>query len=317
MSGNLSRSMRENYDTHGVDEYYKIVGTSYRNPHFPGIKQSVNIVMNKWWQNEAKRMSEDSDAGILICDLAAGSGEVTAALQEWWETCRTRVVPPVHTTSNASQLPAITPSRPAFVPTGRPAVSRPTVSRPMPTTKSGPSLHAPSPLISATNPAPRIVAVDPYTADAYLQRTGLPCIALSFQDVAQDGLPPPPENPLARPELSESNSAPRPEQDGTNSMPLADGPVSEPQLAPEPDANTRELYNLVICSFALHLVTSPGALFALLSTLSYGAQWLVVLEPHKKPEIKEGWGWILWDVTSWKEAEAGPGKDVDFVKESV
>lgn len=69
--------------------------------------------------------------------------------------------------------------------------------------------------------------------------------------------------------------------------------------------------------FALHLVTSPGALFALLSTLSYGARWLVVLEPHKKPEIKEGWGWILWDVASWKEAEVGPGKETDFVKERV
>lgn len=32
-------------------------------------------------------------------------------------------------------------------------------------------------------------------------------------------------------------------------------------------------------------------------------------------QIKEGWGWILWDVASWKEAEVGPGKESDFVKE--
>jgi len=90
------------------------------------------------------------------------------------------------------------------------------------------------------------------------------------------------------------------------------------ELEPEPGHEpAREPYELVICSFALHLITSPGALFALLSTLSYGARWLVVLEPHKKPEIKDGWGWVLWDVASWKEAEVGPGKDGDFVKERV
>ncbi|KAG9102881.1 hypothetical protein FRC07_010133 [Ceratobasidium sp. 392] len=297
MSGNLSRSMRENYGTHGVDEYYKIVGSSYRNPHFPGIKQSINTLMNKWWQNEITHAAEAKKFGILMCDLAAGSGEVTIALQEWWETCRNRAT----ATPNLSQPT----SRPAVA---RPAVGRPSVARPQTTV---PSLLAPFPTISPTDPVPRIVAVDPYTADAYLQRTGLPCIALSFQDVAQDGLPEPPPS-HATPGLGSSI------QESNGDPPSASASVSASTPEPsEPQTHGRELYDLVICSFALHLVTSPGALFALLSTLSYSAKWLVVLEPHKKPEIKDGWGWALWDVASWKETELGPGKEGDFVKERV
>lgn len=45
------------------------------------------------------------------------------------------------------------------------------------------------------------------------------------------------------------------------------------------------LIDIVICSFALHLVGSPSELFALLWELSTKAVWLVVLSPHKKPEV--------------------------------
>ena len=46
------------------------------------------------------------------------------------------------------------------------------------------------------------------------------------------------------------------------------------------------LYDMVICSFALHLLESPSEIWALLTALSPQAKWLVVLEPHKKPEVK-------------------------------
>lgn len=32
-------------------------------------------------------------------------------------------------------------------------------------------------------------------------------------------------------------------------------------------------------------------------------------------QIKDGWGWVLWNVAAWKEADVGPGKEADFVKE--
>lgn len=43
--------------------------------------------------------------------------------------------------------------------------------------------------------------------------------------------------------------------------------------------------DMVICSFALHLIT-PSELFALLWQLSTKAKWLIVLAPHKKPEVR-------------------------------
>ncbi|KEP54028.1 methyltransferase domain protein [Rhizoctonia solani 123E] len=290
MSGNLSRSMRENYDTHGIDEYYKIVGSSYRNPHFPGIKQCINVFMTKWWQHE----HQPSEKGVLICDLACGSGEVTAALQEWWSVCQNQSQP-APTTSN-------------------PIVSRPPVSRPV-AASPRPAVFPPTPVarpavfrsqlaafarIDPTEPPLRIVATDPYTSDAYRARTGLPCMAISFHDVAVDGLPDA-SKVLVSDQGEESIKA---DEESENQVETEH--VSHPE--------DREPYDLVICSFALHLLTTPGSLYELLSTLSYGARWLVVLEPHKKPEIKDGWGWTLWDITTWQVAQ---GREGEFVKERV
>lgn len=44
---------------------------------------------------------------------------------------------------------------------------------------------------------------------------------------------------------------------------------------------------MVICSFALHLIDNASELFALLWELSTKFRWLVVLAPHKKPEVSE------------------------------
>lgn len=87
---------------------------------------------------------------------------------------------------------------------------------------------------------------------------------------------------------------------------------------------------MVVCSFALHLVESSSELFALLRELSTKALWLVVLAPHKRPEvrtclfrspvgftictqIKEGWGWVKWDSESWSECSMHDRKE--FVQE--
>ncbi|CAE6441388.1 unnamed protein product [Rhizoctonia solani] len=250
MSGNLSKSMRENYDTHGVDEYYKIVGSSYRNPHFPGIKLCMNIFMN--------------------------NGEVTIALQEWWTTCQTQnQSTPSAPARPAVPRPVVSPPRPVVVPL------RPAVSPPIPTSSRAQPLAFPR--ISSVEPPLRIVATDPYTSDAYRTRTGLPCIPMSFHDVAVEGLP-----DASKVSFEEIES----ELKGEEKVDVAD--KDETVNADHGEATTatvedshpedREIYDLVICSFALHLLTTPGSLYELLSTLSYGARWLVVLEPHKKPE---------------------------------
>jgi len=94
--------------------------------------------------------------------------------------------------------------------------------------------------------ARQIDAVDPYTGEAYRQRTGRTAAPLSFEDVAAGGL-----------------------------------------------AGRR--YSLIVCSFALHLA-SPSRLPALLCQLAQLTRQsgrLLVITPHKRPEIPEPWGWRL------------------------
>lgn len=49
-------------------------------------------------------------------------------------------------------------------------------------------------------------------------------------------------------------------------------------------------YTTIVCSFALHLV-EPSRLPTLLYQLSRMAPSLLVITPHKRPEIRPQWGW--------------------------
>jgi 2-polyprenyl-3-methyl-5-hydroxy-6-metoxy-1,4-benzoquinol methylase len=51
-------------------------------------------------------------------------------------------------------------------------------------------------------------------------------------------------------------------------------------------------YSLVVCSFALHLA-EPSRLPAVCWQLAQAAGQLLVLTPHKRPAIREDWGWRL------------------------
>lgn len=103
-------------------------------------------------------------------------------------------------------------------------------------------------------PALQIVATDPYTSPAYVARTGLECLPLSFSEITEGSLP-----------------------------------------------SSPEIYDLTICSFALHLLTETSQLWALLSILALRSTHLVVLAPHKKPAIKQEWGWIRIDPWTMRE----------------
>jgi hypothetical protein len=107
-----------------------------------------------------------------------------------------------------------------------------------------------------------ITATDPYTGPAYLERTGLTCLPLSFADIASGKLP-----------------------------------------------ETPSPYDLVVISFALHLLTETSQLWSLLSTLADRARYLVVLAPHKKPAIKPEWGWTRVDPWSLEEVDSEAPSD--------
>jgi hypothetical protein len=96
--------------------------------------------------------------------------------------------------------------------------------------------------------------------EAYKERTSYPCANLSFEDIAEGNLP-------------------------TISINIASGSLQEITV-PEPNETENQyLIDTVVCSFALHLVESPSGLFSLLWQLSLRARWLVILAPHKRPEV--------------------------------
>lgn len=136
--------------------------------------------------------------------------------------------------------PFALPIRQPFIPPSRTPSERPVVR---------PNRPAASPAIP--EPELSIVAADPFTSPAYRARVGLPCLELSFSDVAAGKLPAP----------------------GSTELPEgSDGEI--------------ELYDIVVISFALHLVESSSELWALLAELGKRARWLVITAPHKKPEVR-------------------------------
>ncbi|KAF9219242.1 hypothetical protein BS17DRAFT_804489 [Gyrodon lividus] len=249
-TGNLQHSMRANYGEHGVDN----VGTTYRNPHFPGIRACMHTWLEKWWAHEKTAIGSRLP---LIFDMACGSGEVTMAVYEWWKSGGSR--------AHSRQR------RPACLQIQGNDVSSVQIVG-LDVTLSAPVL----------DPVPKdllITATDPYTEAAYVERTTLPCAPLSFREISDGALPPKVSN--------------------TSSISGSLGADAAPPAGADPSAMCN--IDMVVCSFALHLVGSSSELFALIWELSTKARWLIVLAPHKKPEIKDGWGWMKWDCKNWSE----------------
>jgi len=62
-------------------------------------------------------------------------------------------------------------------------------------------------------------------------------------------------------------------------------------------------YRLIICSFALHLVPI-SRLPLLLYQLGLISNYLIVITPHKRPEIKPNYGWLWVEEINWKRVRA-------------
>lgn len=91
----------------------------------------------------------------------------------------------------------------------------------------------------------QIEGLDPFTGQAYLNRTGLQAESFSFEQIAMGAL-------------------------------------------------AGRHYSLLVCSFALHLIDESW-LPALMAQLGLIADCLLVITPHKRPEIRSEWGWGLMD----------------------
>ncbi|KAM0752212.1 hypothetical protein T439DRAFT_324280 [Meredithblackwellia eburnea MCA 4105] len=273
MSGNLSHSMRSNYDTHGVSGYYTLVSESYRNPHFGGLKKVLGEFMDRFVEQEKPSI-------IRVLDLAAGSGEATEIILGWKSDRWPRNSPVAPSVEGSSPTQSASSTNPPSIPGPRQFPNRAFIPQKI------------KQIPKAQEPVVTITASDPFTAPGYFSRTGLPCLELSFSDVAAGKLPPPPPIPslACSSDLSALNESIPPQ--AVNEQQDSDLPV--------------ELYDIVVISFALHLVESSSELWALLTELSKRCKWLVVTAPHKKPDIKPNWGWRRWDPKGWCPA-AGRG----------
>ncbi|KAF8630905.1 hypothetical protein AX17_005263 [Amanita inopinata Kibby_2008] len=247
--------MRNNYEEHGVNEYYRRVGASYRNPHFPGVRLCMFSWLNRWWQMEKDNLVPTKNK-IILFDLACGSGEVTTAFAEWWKTGYNLYLQAnVQRTGTSESIPLLPLQK----------------NRVLPIT------------IGPEFPRPYLMATDPYTSEAFSQRTGLACDALSFKDIADGSMP------SSITDLSHSKPSSNDTVGGTTQSDVLSPGLESVQI------------EMVICSFALHLIQNTSELFALLWELSTKVRWLIVIAPHKKPEIKDGWGWQKWNVDTWTE----------------
>ncbi|MFB2897000.1 hypothetical protein ACE1CI_29145 [Aerosakkonemataceae cyanobacterium BLCC-F50] len=99
-----------------------------------------------------------------------------------------------------------------------------------------------------------IDGIDPYTYNAYFERTGKQAEIYTFEDIAAGVL-------------------------------------------------TGRNYSLIVCSFALHLV-SQSRLPLLLYQLSLIADTMVIVTPHKRPQLKAEWGWIFLDEITIERVRA-------------
>lgn len=69
--GSKADSVRAGYVQYGTVEYYRRFGATYRNPHEPIVRRILATVVPHWGIDLFR-----------VLDLAAGSGEVTLALQD-------------------------------------------------------------------------------------------------------------------------------------------------------------------------------------------------------------------------------------------
>lgn len=53
-----------------------------------------------------------------------------------------------------------------------------------------------------------------------------------------------------------------------------------------------ETYDVIICSFAAHLI-APSYMPLVMIQLRFVAKKLIILSPHKRPQILPDWGWTL------------------------
>ncbi|KAL9711129.1 hypothetical protein Ac2012v2_005669 [Leucoagaricus gongylophorus] len=213
-----------------------------------------NGVPHRWWSNESSTIASQGSGDVLLFDMACGTGEVTLAFAEWLTSCKSCSITSSRQPSQSNDSTATATS----------------LSRKLQmycTCSLGPNF-----------PAPLVVAADLFTSVAYTDRTSLPCANLSFNDIAEGNLPP------LTSDMSKIQIQPRRQLQGYGDDPHNEEHIETPSNVEESTSLTlsahQEPYStieMIVCSFALHLIETPSELFTLLYGLSHRARWLLMV----------------------------------------
>jgi len=65
-----------------LTKYYKKVGATYRNPHYPGVRLCMFSWLSRWWQMEKEYLtSTENEPKTLLFDMACGRWDKVLILQ--------------------------------------------------------------------------------------------------------------------------------------------------------------------------------------------------------------------------------------------
>lgn len=110
-------------------------------------------------------------------------------------------------------------------------------------------------------PSPMLTLPCQYTNQAFHTRTQLYAYPLSFKDIAEGNLPGIASKPVGAPKSNSSSTTTSP----SSSLHGHSSPHSQSMKSiASSDDHEDPIIEMVICSFALHLIEKPSELFALL-----------------------------------------------------
>lgn len=323
MSGNLSTSFRQNYSAFGgVDQYYERYGQVYRNPHESIIVKLIKGMMEKWTteldpilNNLSLRcfpaslfstdpsgadLSEEAskDLPYRVLDLACGSGEAGLALEGWFEERIRQHLNNIQKTINPLPSPdpqQSAPSCPSRFPNEealRLVFSRLSLDFPEEPVLVPAKGEVPEENESATTTVTTEESVAPVVVEEIEKR---PIVLIREKLMTVQGVDP--YTPLAYKARTGKECLTHTFQDV------------------EMGALGDQTYDLIICSFALHLL-EKSKLFGICTQLAFTAPCLIILTPHKKPHISATCGWQLLEEILFDRVRARIYQSLFFVPPS-
>lgn len=253
----MDTSFRKNYGEHGVVGYYEQFGSAYVNPREEEVTRALLDSLKKW------TTSQQLPPFCYVLDLAAGSGEATLILKHWGR---------LHSKSKSLATPLATNTNATAAADGEGDGTK--ESRVL--TESV-ELHPSSPLVAGEAWQARLVidGCDPYTYAAYEARVGVPCSRVGFEDIEAGALD----------QRVREQQQPHPLDARATE---ATGSANDKATATDPP------YDVIVCSFALHLLATDR-LFSVCLQMAIASRFLIIISPHKRPHIKPDMGWILLD----------------------